>query len=254
MTKIYLYDNNSPSESRTVYFQYQNTSDPSESFLQQIIYPNGCTTGYGFVGSEGYGNPERGGRGGVHDVLQLCGVSMNLKKTVEPEGRVTYFTDSAAATPSRPGSRPRGVRRRISLQHRQQRRLHRAVELEARCGERGDDYAYNNDVRITKGIDARQNVTYYQYNSLASLTQEQTAGRRSDDAVRLWLERSGRAEEGRAAERARIFSRVTYYGYDGNRNRICIIDALGNRRIPATIPRPRSEGAGPTRGHRVLQL
>jgi len=227
ITKMYLYDTNTPSASRTLYFQYQSTSDPSESFLQQIIYPDGCTAGYGLVGPDDTMIQKEVDAEGYTTYFNYAG---SLNKTVEPEGRVTYFTylgasDHPFKTWMTPAGRP-PTYFHYSIVNNGADTAQLNCKLDAL--HEATYYAYNSDVRITKRMDARKNVTYYQYNSLNSLTQEQTA---ADGATTQYVYGSNGLDVRKTIEPRNVpgsFSVVTYYQYDANRNQTCITDALGN--------------------------
>ena len=230
ITKMYLYDTNTPSASRTLYFQYQSTSDPSESFLQQIIYPDGCTAGYGLVGPDDTMIQKEVDAEGYTTYFNYAASSMNLNKTVEPEGRVTYFTylgasDHPFKTWMTPAGRP-PTYFHYSIVNNGADTAQLNCKLDAL--NEATYYAYNSDVRITKRMDARKNVTYYQYNSLNSLTQEQTA---ADGAATQYVYGSNGLDVRKTVEPRNVpgsFPVVTYYQYDANRNQTCITDALGN--------------------------
>jgi YD repeat-containing protein len=231
ITKLYLADNNTPSASRTIYFQYQNTSDPSLTFMQKITQANGCVTQYGLLDyptSPGHTVIEKEiDAEGYATYFQYSPSSLNLSKTVEPEGRVTYFCYTSV-----PGSyltllTPQG---RPSTYYYYNLINDGAYTPQLNCQldalRAPTYYYYNGDARVTKGIDARANVTYYQYNSYDSPTQKQT----NDGAITPYTYASNGMDVLKATgpRNAVGFSVATYYQYDSNRNPARVTDALGN--------------------------
>jgi YD repeat-containing protein len=229
--KIFLLDTANPANSRSMYFAYQDPTTDANCFLQSIVYPNGCTMGYGLMANGGSYNGHTGilkeqDSGGFTTYFNYTYVGGGqICKVVEPLGRTTYFNYGTLLTAVVP------------------------------IGRLGTYYAYDlstdysNSSQLRRKIDAYGNVTYYDWDQTLNRIRRQTAANGSityyDHNPLGFIARQVRAANNSATASVNdptgvllhatvgprfvptTFPEVTYYNYNGLHNRTSIMRPLG---------------------------
>lgn len=242
ITKVFLYDTQNVANSRSIYFQYQDTADQYSSFLQKITNPDGCVVQYGLSDSGTFEitaiDKEVDQEGYATYFQYVGGTKIGLRKVVEPGNRVSYFTYvDASHTNAAILGRPATAYQYAQSGH------GNVADIQRQQDPLGNVtyYQYTSNDRVNRAISANGNVTYYEYNANDSLAKQVSA---SDGAaseyVYLANNEDVRKEIG-PRNVAGTFPVVTYYGYDANRNRTTVVDALNNATytIPDALGRTR---------------
>ena len=237
ITKIYLLDNNAPSASRTVYFQYHGTSN----YPISIVYPNGCTHQYdyeaGYFSGHPYLKKEVDAENYATYFVYQNGTD-EISKTVEPDNTVTYyqyqaggFTENKIFTKS---GRPLAYYRfDVGSESTEPCMLTRAVDALGnvtyyRYGLASELPTAKISPRYIEGGLFKNYGIYYTYNSGFALTK---SARGFDSATAYYkYVTNGQDVHSMIGPRNALGSLpvVTYYQYDANRNRNAVTDALGN--------------------------
>jgi YD repeat-containing protein len=98
ITKMYLLDTMDATQSRTVYFVYDDSF--SYPYLTKVVQPSGCVKGfYPYLPFDSYGTYHIGWEQDAEGYTTYFNYASNtLTRMVEPEGRLAYYNYSAALT------------------------------------------------------------------------------------------------------------------------------------------------------------
>lgn len=235
LSTLYLADLDVPSNSRTIYFTYANpTTDPG---LQQITYPNGCTVGYHLVDTANaifQIKCEIDAEGYTTYFEYQTGQPTNtpsVSKTVEPEGRITYYTyPLTLSTGTVMGFLGRQPTYFNWIQS--QTQLPMTTQQIDPLGF-GTFWGYDATLdRVIQRLEANGDVTYFGYVGGTAANQYALAWmvRAADQATTYYGYGTTYDLTTTVAPRnASGYSVVTYYEYNTTRDRTAMVDALGNR-------------------------
>ena len=263
ITQIYLYDTVAPHNSRSIYFEYiyvpDDTTDPvntnTYAILSKTINPNGCAREYDMrypydtnTAANYYVLKREVDAGGYQTYFEyaITQYIILLTKTVEPEGRITYydyhaFNDNRKAYLGRKRSYFEiGYIGDLSVP---------AMQTETDPLGNVTYYIYIDPdpaigvggiIRYNLVIEPNGNQTYYNYNYeidastgfplynlalLATTSVFNGAQTYFQYGAPISYDVTSMTGPRRVAG---SYDVTTYYTYDGNRNRTATIDALGN--------------------------
>ncbi len=208
----FVVGNGTAGQDRAVYFQW----DATRHTLQRVAYPGGCTTSYDFVEAGSYVQAairKEVDQENYSTYFEYISANTTLRKSVEPLGRVTYYSyDTAAANRIRAGRPATQFRSEViggGLQ---------ATRREVRPD--GTAIYYDYDLvtsRMKRKVSPGGRQTYYRYNARYALASEKEVTTGAEKAYAYGNDaQSLRAEVG--PRHTVGFPVVTYFEYDAKFN------------------------------------
>lgn len=242
--KIFLYDQTGETGNRTVYFDYDGATDPTNVRINRITYPNGCVRQYELIDdAAGYHptirkevDPE--GYTSYFQYENFMSDSRALTRTVEAEGRVAYYDYFPSIPTTNETRQIFAGRNPVYYKYdaasdgadnfAELRRLKDVLGNTSYYVWTGVDVSnsfFGN--RLARSIQPSGNTTYFEYNTRNAPT---AVIRPADSATTQYTyEPNGLDLHKMVGPRDTVsMPVVTYYSYDSKGNRTKVVDALGN--------------------------
>jgi len=238
ISKIHLLDLDSPENSRTLYFDYRSAG--IAPILTKIVNPEGCVTQF-----EGELGPDFSDYYRIFREVDAEGYTTYfvygpwpeiLTKTVEPEGRITYYDYVIDFNNDSHTKKTQLNRGTADWYWQKSSSVDRMPMIWLKQDELGNItyWQYHPTLkRVTSRIDPNGNLSYFEYmggtaGNKYALTRELSVFNGAQtyygyDTAKYDLVKQAGPRD------AAGFSVATYYEYDANRTRTATVDALGNR-------------------------
>jgi YD repeat-containing protein len=238
VTSINIVDFSNVQNSRTIYFEYASYHNPLTNdtlqYLSKVVNPTGCTQLFDPITPfndthDAYQLKREVDAEGYQTYFYYSGAS--LAQVAEPEGRIVYYE---YPTFGETHQIPQGRNKRFALYDSGALSDQMALP-KLDMDQLGNTTYFGYDAtlaRILRQVDPNANITYYEYvgggaanpyattRQVSAFNQAQTYFGYAPGAYDMVKQVGPR--------QTATFSQTTYYGYDANRNRTVMVDALGN--------------------------
>ncbi len=249
ITKIFVMDKNDPGNCRSIYFDYWNylwftSNSKTAQVLWRTTYPNGCVRQIDanfYNDVFGFWDPYREVDAEGYETYFMYGpqASGNIRKIVEPEGRITYYDPDGTISTNLNTRIPLGRKPTIN-EYLANTKFFPIIKradalLNTTYFEYGDIFDSNNPWKVLGIVDPLKSRTYFEYvggtgenkyavtRKVSEFNGASTYYGYGIGQYDVQLEVGPRDATG--------FSVATYYKYDAFRNRIATIDALSNKTL-----------------------